>query len=257
MKAITGLDRQQLVEVVARVHAVLGPLWVRGRPPAAGLYRSVVMVVFLLRENVTQQVVAELFEVSQSTVSRRWDLLRPVIALALEEVVPTPAEIAGTSTVLVDGTLIPTWDWRHRTDLFNAKRGDHGMNLQVAAIRGEHLVAVGDPVPGAWHDTHALAECGLPGRLTGLELCGDLGYIGTGMITGRRKPPGQDHTPAQLQANTAIAGFRSHNEHVIGHLKNWKILSHRYRPPLEKLSETIRAIAALQLFRTHSTPTYE
>jgi DDE superfamily endonuclease/Helix-turn-helix of DDE superfamily endonuclease len=257
MKAITGLDRQQLVEVAARVHAVLGPLWTGGRPPAAGLYRSVVMVVFLLRQNATQQVVAELFGVSQSTVSRRWDLLRPVIAAALAEAVPAPAEIAGTSTVLVDGTLVPTWDWRHRSDLFNAKRGDHGMNLQVAAIRGGRLVAVGDPVPGAWHDTHALAECGLPEQLTGLQLCGDLGYLGTGMITGRRKPPGQEHTAAQLKANQTIASFRSHNEHVIGHLKNWKILSHRYRPPLEKLSEAVRAIVALQLFRTHYEPTYE
>lgn len=257
MKAITGLDRDQLVEVVARVHAVVGPLWVGGRPPAAGLYRSVVMVVFLLRENVTQQVVAELFGVSQSTVSRRWDLLRPAITTALEAVVPAPAEIAGTSTVLVDGTLIPTWDWRHRTDLFNAKRGDHGMNLQVAAIRGEHLVAAGTPLPGAWHDTHAWAESSLPERLTGLDLCGDLGYIGTSMITGRRKPPGQDHTTAQLEANTTIASFRSHNEHVIGHLKNWKMLSHRYRPPLEKLPEAIRAIIALQLFRTHHKQPYE
>jgi hypothetical protein len=251
MKANTGLDHEQLLELVARLNARLGGLWRRGRPPVAGLYRSVQMVLFLFRQNATQESAAEFFGVSQSTVSRRWDLLRPLIGAVLAEAIPVPAEIAGDSTVLVDGTLIPTWDWRNRGDLYSAKRGDHGMNLQVAAIRPHRLVAAGDPMPGAWHDSHAWRECGLPERLAGLERCGDLGYIGTEMITGRRKLPGQEHTQLQLQANTTIASFRSHNEHVIGHLKNWKMLSHRYRGPLKKLTEAVRAIVALQLFRTH------
>ena len=38
-------------------------------------------------------------------------------------------------------------------------------------------------------------------------------------------------------------------EHIIAHLKNWKILSHRYRGPLDKLGEVIRAIVALHFFR--------
>lgn len=255
MKAITGLDHEQLLELVVRVRVLIGDV-IRpgGRPAAAGLYRSVVLVIFLMRENATQQVAAELFDVSQSTVSRRWDLLRPLIATALQPLVPTPKEIAGASTVLVDGTLVPTWDWRHRTDLFSAKRGDHGVNLQIAAIRGQHLVAVGDPVPGCHHDAYAWKASGLADRLTGHEIACDLGYIGLGLITGRRKPPGQDHTPAQDEANTAISRFRSHNEHVIAHLKNWKMLSHRYRSPLRKLPETVRAIVALQLFRTHWQP---
>ncbi|WP_416966835.1 transposase family protein [Streptomyces sp. 4F14] len=65
------------------------------------------------------------------------------------------------------------------------------------------------------------------------------------MITGRRKPPKQDHTPAQLAANTVLARFRSHNEHVIARLKNWKMLSHRCRPPLEKLPEAVQVIVFL------------
>ena len=232
MQAITGLDREQLIELVARVNARLGGLWQRGRPPAAGLYRSVQIVLVLFRQNVTQQVAAELFGVSQSTVSRRWDLLRPLIPLVLAEVVPAPSEIAGASTVLVDGTLVPTWDWRSRTDLYSGKHRDHGVNLQVAAVRPQHLVAVGDPVPGSWHDTHAWRESGLPQRLSGLALCADLGYLGTGMLTGTRRRPGHDHTSTTVANNRTIAAFRSHNEHVIAHLKNWKMLSRPLpRPP--------------------------
>jgi hypothetical protein len=38
-------------------------------------------------------------------------------------------------------------------------------------------------------------------------------------------------------------------EHIIAHLKNWKMLSHRYRAPLDKLPEAIKAVQALHFFR--------
>ena len=41
-----------------------------------------------------------MFGVSQATVSRRWDLLRPVIGEVLAEVVPDPRQVVGRGTVL-------------------------------------------------------------------------------------------------------------------------------------------------------------
>ena len=66
------------------------------------------MVVCLLRKNATQDFVGAVFGVSQPTVSRRWDLLRPVIGDVLAEVIPTQREVVGRGTVLVDGTVCPT-----------------------------------------------------------------------------------------------------------------------------------------------------
>jgi hypothetical protein len=85
-------------------------------------------------------------------VSRRWDLLRPLIASVLAEVVPSPQELAGRGTVLVDGTVCPTWDWRKVPDLYSAKAAFAGMNLQVAATLDGALVAVG-PTPVHGPDT--------------------------------------------------------------------------------------------------------
>ena len=48
----------------------------RGRPYALGLFGSVALVVCLMRRNITQAFAAAIFGVSQSTVSRRWDVLR-------------------------------------------------------------------------------------------------------------------------------------------------------------------------------------
>jgi hypothetical protein len=247
---MTGLDREQLTELTGRIHAHLGGWSSNGRPFALGLFRSVVCVVALLRENLTQSFAGAVFGVSQSTVSRRWDLLRPLIEPVLAEFTPAPAQIAGGSSVLVDGTLVATWDWRHRDDLYSAKHGDHGINLQIAGTwSGHQLVAVGDPVPGARHDAHAWAASGLAERLTGLHVVGDLGYLGLGLTTGTRKPAGAELSEDRKQANRALNQYRARAEHIIAHLKNWKILSHRYRGPLDKITEVIQAVVALHFFR--------
>jgi hypothetical protein len=249
-ESMTGLDGEQLTELTARVHIRLGGWSSDGRPFVLGLFRSVVLVVALLRENLTQAFAGAVFGVSQSTVSRRWDLLRPLIEPVLAEFVPTPAEVAGTSSVLVDGTLIPTWDWQDRDDLFSAKHHDHGMNLQVAGVwSGHQLVTAGEPVGGARHDAYAWAASGLAERLADFDIVGDLGYLGLGLTTGTRKPPGAELSGDRAEANKTLNQFRARMEHIIAHLKNWKMLSHRYRGPLDKLGEAIRAIVALHFFR--------
>jgi len=69
---MTGLTDEQLADLVVRVHVVCAGNFVsRGRPMALGLFRSVAMVVFLMRKNVTQDVAGAVFDVSQPTVSRR------------------------------------------------------------------------------------------------------------------------------------------------------------------------------------------
>src|SRR5258705_7684433 len=58
-----------------------------------------------MRKNVPQDFAGAVFGVSKATVSRRWDLLRPVIGEVLAEVVPDPRQVVGRGTVLVDGTV--------------------------------------------------------------------------------------------------------------------------------------------------------
>ena len=78
---LTGLTTGQLHKLSLLVMQEIGSLVKAGakKPPAAGLLDSVVMVVMLMRRNATQAAAAAHFRCSQPTVSRRWDLLRPVI----------------------------------------------------------------------------------------------------------------------------------------------------------------------------------
>jgi hypothetical protein len=80
-------------------------------------------------------------------VSRRWDLLRPVIGTVLASFVPDPVQVLGRrGTALVDGTVCPAWDWDAIPDLFSGKAGYAGMNVQIAATLNGDVAAIG-PVP--------------------------------------------------------------------------------------------------------------
>jgi hypothetical protein len=105
---MAGLNNEQLTELVTRVHAARGGGFAsRSRPYALGLFGSVALVVCLMRKNITQAFAGAIFGVSQPTVSRRWDLLRPLIGQVLAEFVPDLAEVVRAGTVLVDGTVWP------------------------------------------------------------------------------------------------------------------------------------------------------
>ncbi|MBE1604803.1 transposase family protein [Actinopolymorpha pittospori] len=254
---MTGLTDGQLTELAGRVHTLIGDLHSRGRPYALGLYRSIAMVVSLMRKNITQDFAGAIFGVSQPTVSRRWDLLRPAIGQALAEFVPDPQRVVGAGTVLVDGTICPTWDWRGTPDLFSGKAGYAGMNIQIAATMDGTLAGVGaTPVHGARHDAYAYSASGLAEKLTNIHALADLGYVGVDGIdiTPIRKPANGELHQTQADFNTQLSKIRAAVEHVIAHLKTWRMLSEeggRYRPPISKYASMLKAVTGLFFFRTY------
>jgi hypothetical protein len=248
-EVLTGMRYDQLHELTARIWQHTGDI-VRpgGRPAAIGLFPSVVMVVALMRKNITQEVAGAIFGVSQPTVSRRWDLLRPLIGQVLEDCVPHPAEISGRKgTLLVDGTVCPVWDWSAIPGLYSGKAGYPGMNVQIAATLAGDLAAVGPvPVPGARHDAHAFAASGLKDLIAGMEATADLGYTGVDgvALVPFRTPPGGQLHETQAAFNKGLSAIRAAVERAIAHLKTWRILSEdggRFRPPVAKFQSTFTA----------------
>ncbi|MCY0923993.1 transposase [Streptomyces sp. H27-G5] len=250
----TGLETDQLDGLVARVHRVLvedpDPPLVPGRMWALGLYKSVVLVLFLLRQNPVQEAAAELFGISQATVSRRWTALLPVVEKVLAPHVPDPAEASAGRIVLVDGTLVATWDWASEgATMFSGKHRDTGFNLQIAATLAGDLLAVSTPVPGSRHDMHAWRQSGFPDAFADREGVGDLGYVGSGMITPRRKPPGRERSIGDKEANRSVNTLRAAVERAIAHLKDWKIFATRYRGPLTHFPLVAKTVTALAFYK--------
>jgi DDE superfamily endonuclease len=217
-----------------------------GRPSALSLTGSVDLVCCLLRTNLSQEQVAEIFQVSQATASRRWDRLREPIASALATLVLTVRQIVGRDgSVLVDGFLAPTWDWRNVPDMFCAKHDHAGFTIQVGSAISGDLAPVGEPVPGARHDAHAFHASGLAELLTGHDTLGDKGYQAHTTIHPVRKPPGSNLSTHDKEYNHSVSSIRPAVERANSHLQNWKIIATPFRPPPSKFPATLRAVVGL------------
>jgi hypothetical protein len=214
-----------------------------------GLYRAVVITLVYVRQNLSQAAMGDLFGVSQSTVSRIYRGVLPLVGEALCLRVPDLREAVKGRIVLVDGTLVPTGNRTGHKDNYSGRRHRSGLNLQVASDIGGGLLGISAPQPGAVHDRKAFAECGWEDVLKDTPTIGDAAYQGTSAITPRKKPRGGGLSPGDKANNKTISTLRSAVERCIAHLKNWKILATGYRGRLTELPTIIRIITALEFYR--------
>lgn len=158
--------------------------------------------------------------------------------------------------MLVDGFLAPTGNRTGVPDLYSGKRHTAGLNVQAVSDLAGRLVDTGLPVPGARHDSTALAESGIADRWAshlqpgGPGMLADLGYLGTAAITGTRKPRGANLTDIQRASNKAINSARAAVERAIAHLVNWKVLDTGWRGRLTDFPDVLRTVTGLEIYRT-------
>jgi hypothetical protein len=112
---MSGLDSEQLDELVLRVEEQLEEPWHKGtgRPKELSLREAVIVASGYMRQNIIQQVWAEIFGTSQPVISQVVTKFTPLIDAATDEDRPTAGQaseaVAREQTVLVDGFLAPTW----------------------------------------------------------------------------------------------------------------------------------------------------
>jgi len=154
---MTGLSAGQLAELVDRVREVVGP-WEQpavGRPHVLPLPAAVVAVLFGLRHNVADDVVAEVFGCSQATITGYHDVLHPILRWVTRPEVDEQHDRAQHNGVLTDGFVAPVGERDGYHGLFSGKKHLSGQNVQVVADLRGRVADVGDPVPGARHDAAA------------------------------------------------------------------------------------------------------
>jgi len=248
-KATTGLTPAQFDELVARVDERI--IWDsgRGRPRALTLRQAVKAVVMYFRTNITEEMIGELLFTDQSTISRIISDLEPVIADVLDEFIPDLAtETAGRATV-VDGSLLPCWSWADAPELYSGKHKTTGHTHQFVSDLSGELLHVSDPLYGKTHDAKSIADTGTATLLDLNNTIGDKGYIGTGIITPFRKPPGEELLEWQKDFNTAINKIRYVIERAIANFKTWRSMHTDYRRPRHTYPAAFRAVRALHFFK--------
>jgi len=114
---MSGLTCGQLDELEERVEELLAEPWDKGtgRPKELTLREALIVSCGYTRNNITEEVWADIFDVHQTTISRYITDLTPLIEQATEEFRPTAEEAAEATRdaiALVDGTLWPCWSCR-------------------------------------------------------------------------------------------------------------------------------------------------
>jgi hypothetical protein len=253
---MTGLSAWQVTELAAQVFARVG-VWQqpKGRRRVVGLFRAVVLTLFLLRHDNAQDVAGELFGCSQATVSRVFRRIRPLLEQVTAARAAEVATQARRSAVLVDGFIAPTGERAARTDLFSGKHRICGMNVQAVADTCGRLVDTGTPIGGSRHDSVAFDASGIAQRWAdhlaedGPGMLADKGYQGCGPTTPYRKPQGRHLSDVRKACNTALNSIRAAVERAIAHLTNWKILDLGYRGRLSEFPDVLRTVTNLEIYR--------
>ena len=250
MNSSTRISRSEVVDLCETIHAS-GPLPVFGAR-VLGLCLCVRLTLTYLRHNLPQELLAELYCVSQATTSRVIGAYTPLIAQALQASVPTVEDLDSTAQLIVDGTLLECWSWVGHPELYSGRHKTTGLNVQVACTLSGTLAWVSDPQDGRTH-TEALRRCGLlevppqdlpDGAQPPLHV-GDKGYTGLGLITPKKKPANLPLHPDDRTCNRAVNQIRYKTERAIANIKTWRVLHTGYRRPLDTFPETITAILGI------------
>jgi DDE superfamily endonuclease/Helix-turn-helix of DDE superfamily endonuclease len=216
------------------------------------------MTLVALRHNLPQALLGAFFDCSQPTVSRLLAALRVRVGTAAAQGMPGIADTQPGERLLVDGTLCPTGnrpgEGAHGEHLYNGKRHRAGLNTLVVADAWGRLLDASAPTPGAMHDAPSWVETGLDRALAGRDVVGDLGFVGVGITTPTRKPPGGNLWAFEQLNNRATNQARAPVERTIALLKQWRVLSGGYRGPLRGFPVTLQTVAALEKFRIYENP---
>jgi hypothetical protein len=218
-----GLDAEQLDELEDRIEELLTEPWDKGigRPKSLSLREAIMVTLLYKRQNMIEEVIADLFGVAQATVSEIITKFTPLIAQATEE---------------------------FRPDAEEAKQMTRGRMALVIGDEFGNIIFVSDPAPGCDHDMKKL-----DGEVKEiLELAGaviaDKGFQGSGYVTPTKKPRDRELYLREHEYNNQISSIRSPIERAVAHLKTWKILFTDYRRPLHTFLDSFRAAIGLYFF---------
>jgi hypothetical protein len=253
---MSGLDAEQLDELEEMISELLEKPWNKtaGRPHELTLREALIVACGYVRNNITEEVWAEIFDVDQSTISRYITCLTPLIDITTAEFRPSAedaAEATRDAIALVDGTLWPCWSWSGIRELWAGKYKTTGHGSLIISDLSGHITYVSEPVPGKQHDMAKLkgSDCETILKAAG-GVFGDKGFIGTDYITTPvRKPQHRELYMREHDYNNQVSSFRAPIERAVAQLKTWRILFTDYRRPLETFLSSFRAAMGLYFFK--------
>jgi len=231
---------------------------------------QLLLTVIWLRTYPTNEVLAYLMGVSDSTVSRVIVRMVPLLEAAGKDTMRMPdpgrkrrrqldellRDTPGLAVVIdTFEQRVQRCKQRHHADAhYSGKKKQHTLKSQVAVDEETgQIVDVADSVPGPTADITVLDQSGLLERLPeGVGGIGDLAYIGIDKLhpgalgaAPRRKPRGKERPPEDIEYNRAFSRRRIVVEHTIGRMRRYQAVNQMDRHHRQNHSARVRAVAGL------------
>jgi hypothetical protein len=235
-----------------------------GRKHHLALDDRLLMLLIYYRTYVTHAFLGFLFQIDQSSVCRNINPLQPLLAgifrIPERRVTLEAGEIQALFFDAAEQPIQRPGPGRRQRDYYSGKKRRHTVKHQVVVVqrrkppgpapggrakpRRQRVAAVSPAFGGRTHDKRAYDATRVLGP-PGVGRYGDTAYIGTGLTTPRRKPPGGTLTGRQRRGNRRLARKRVAVEHGIGKMKTWRIVADRYRNPRRRHTLIMKNIAGL------------
>ena len=236
-----------------------------GHPFGLELRDHVLLTVIWLRLYPIHEVLAYLFGISDSTVSRLIERVLPILEQSGRDEMrlPDPGKKRRRQlpdllrdipelTVIVDSfeqrVQRPPNDDSH----YSGKKKQHTLKSQLAVDSDSgRIVEVSDSVPGPTADIKLLEASGLLDRLPDeVGVGGDLAYLKLAKLrrcgfSPRRKPRGKDRPPEDVIYNHAFSQFRIIVEQTIGQVRRFQSVTATDRNHRRQHTARVAAVAGL------------
>ncbi|NRD09628.1 transposase family protein [Rathayibacter agropyri] len=94
-------------------------MWRRGRPRKLSLVGALHVTLLYYRQNITEQLIANVVSIQQSTVSRTIALMGAMLNVVADDEQPHVKAALDETTAVIDGTLLLCWSWADAPELYS------------------------------------------------------------------------------------------------------------------------------------------
>lgn len=219
-----------------------------GRKPSLSLSQSLFMLLLYYRTYTNHVFIGMIMGIDDSNVCRYFHRIQPLLAQIFKiperKILITESEIM---ELIIDATEQETE--KRKGSGYSGKKKKQTVKTQIIINTQGKIRSVSKSIKGNLHDKNLYDQTR---TYTNQEVIkkSDLGYIGTTCQTPIKKQKGKDLTKEERLYNKQFSKERIIVEHIIAHLKKFRILSHKFRNKISGYNLIFKNIAGLRNFIT-------
>ena len=251
---LTGVKADTFLKMVR----ILTPFWERqllkkklsGRPYGVGeLDDHLLVLLIIYRCHITQDFLGLIFGVNKTCICRTLQRIEPIAKKVLGVKPSIKINKQEAEALLVDATEQTVERPKKGQELYySGKKKRHTIKAEIITTEKGKIVSVSKSSPGTVHDiTIRRQGTPLPKEARAYADSGYQGYqeqhqnLEIPFKSSKNKPL----TKEEKEYNHALSSFRVRIEHSIGKIKNFKILSERYRYAKNTHSTKMAVVAGI------------